>query len=566
MPARLAEDRRNLLARATRLRVASSRARNNGLLAVVTGAVTGLAVAGFDRLVATNLFERILRAPLWLQAVAPALGLVVAAVILRTVGRGASPATADEYIKDFHDTEGQFPQRPVPARIAASIATLGSGGAMGFEGPSMYIGASIGAWIQSHWPRSFSREDNKLLMVCGAAAGVAAIFKAPATGMVFALEVPYRQDLARRMLLPAMFAAASSYVVYVSVNGIEPLFPISGVPALDLRDLGGAAALGLLAGIGARAASWMLRRAKAIAASRSPVLRLPVVGAGLVAVFVATRALTGESLAIGSGYEAVAWALEPNHAVLTVLAIFLLRLTATTLVVGGGGVGGLFVPLVVQGALLGGLLGAVVRPPDPSFFPLLGVAAFLGAGYRVPLAAVVFVAETTGRPGFVVPALIAAATSQLLMGDASVSPYQEGARTSLLSQRLALPITAALRTDAATVPPDATLTEFFDHHVSQLRLRAAPVVDGSTFSGVIYLHDVAQKPRNEWDTLTVGEVARTDGPVGQIAWTLEAAVQAMEGGGVDRLPVLDGDAYVGVVTTGEVLKLDDILDRSETVI
>ncbi len=557
--------RQSMLARASHLRVASSRARNNGLLAVVTGAVTGLAVAGFDRLVATNLFDRVLRAPLWFQAGAPALGLLIAAVILRTIGRGASPATADEYIKDFHDTEGEFDQRSVPARVLASIATLGSGGAMGFEGPSMYIGASIGSWIQSHWPKSFSREDNKLLLVCGAAAGVAAIFKAPATGMVYALEVPYRQDLARRMLLPAMFSAASSYVVYVAVNGIEPLFPVAGIPALDLRDLGGAAALGLLAGVGGRGAAWLLRKAKSIAAGHPITVRLPVVAACLIAVFAATRGLTGQSLAIGSGYGAVTWALQPGHAVLTGRALFLLRMAAPPLVVGGGGVGGLFVPLVVQGALLGAFVGTLVNPPDPSFFPILGVAAFLGAGYRVPLAAVVFVAETTGRPGFVVPALIAAATSQLLMGESSVSPYQEGARTSLLSQRLALPITAALRTDAATVPPDATLNEFFDHHVSQLRLRAVPVVDGSSFFGVIYLPDMGQRPRAEWDTTTVGEVARTDVPVGQISWTLEAAVHAMEAGGVDRLPVLDGDAYVGVVTTGEVLKLDDILERAETV-
>ena len=90
-------------------------------------------------------------------------------------------------------------------------------------------------------------------MVCGAAAGVAAIFKAPATGMVFALEVPYRQDLARRMLLPAMFSAA------VELRGVRRhqrhlvrLFPIGGAPPFDFRDLAGAALLGLLCGGAAR--------------------------------------------------------------------------------------------------------------------------------------------------------------------------------------------------------------------------------------------------------------------------------------------------------------------------
>jgi CIC family chloride channel protein len=552
-------------ARSGEFRAIGVRARQAGVLAVVTGAVTGLAVAVFDRVVARGLYDRVLTAPLWVQAVVPGVGLAVAAVILRTVGHGTGSATTDEYIKAFHDPERRLELRPVPARLLASAATLGSGGAMGFEGPSMYMGAAIGTWLQNRWSRAFSREDNKLLMVCGAAAGVAAIFKAPATGMVFALEVPYRQDLARRMLLPAMFAAASSYVVFVSVNGTSPLFPIGGVPPFDLRDLGGAAVLGLLAGLGARFVARLFRIAKTIAASRSAIVRIPLVAAGLVVVFVAMRSLTGRSLSIGSGYLTIDWVLQPNRAVWVIVGVFVLRMLATTLAIGGSGVGGLFVPLVVQGALLGGALGAAVHAHDTSLFPLLGVAAFLGAGYRVPLAAVVFVAETTGRPGFVVPGLIAAAMSQLLMGQSSVSPYQEGARSSLLERRLELPVTAALRSDAATVPPDASLAELFDHHISQLRLRAVPVVDGAKYLGMVYLDDIANLPRAEWPTTTVSAILRPDAPSTGVGETLGAALQAMETEDVDRLPVLDGQSFVGIVTTGEILKLDAILDRAEEI-
>jgi CBS domain-containing protein len=277
------------------------------------------------------------------------------------------------------------------------------------------------------------------------------------------------------------------------------------------------------------------------------------------------RGLTGESLTLGSGYESIAWALTPRHAVATIAAVFALRLAATLLAVGAGGVGGLFVPLVVQGALLGALVEAVVHAPDPTFFPLLGVAAFLGAGYRVPLAAVVFVAETTGQAGFVVPALLAAATSQLVMGTASVTPYQEGTRTSLLARRLALPLTAALRTDAATVPPDATVAELFDHHVRQLRLRVVPVVDGDAFVGMAHLADIAHLRRTEWERTTVGAVARADAPTAELAWTLGRTLQAMEEADVDRLAVLDGGRYVGLVTSGEILKLDHILDEAEAI-
>ena len=543
------------------LRSFGARARQVGLLAVVTGAVTGLGVAGFDRLVQEQMFDRLLELPLWVQAVAPVVGLTVAMLILRWIGRGASPSTADEYIKDFHDPEHRLDVNEAPAKLLASAATLGGGAAMGFEGPSIYFGAVVGSWLQSRFSGSFSRVDNKVLVVCGAAAGVAAIFKAPATGVVFALEVPYRQDLARHMLLPAMFSAASSYVVFVAINGTTPLFPVAGAPPFNLRDLGGAALLGLLCGGAARVFARWLMAAKGVVARFGLAVRLPLAGVGLVGVFVAGRGLTGRSIMIGSGYGSIEWALEPGHAAATVLAVFVLRATATTLAVGAGGVGGLFVPLVVQGALLGTAVSIMFGVSDTTLFPLLGIAAFLGAGYRVPLAAVMFVAETTGRPGFVVPALIAAATSQLLMGRESVSPYQQDSRTGLLERRLGLPVTSAMRTDAATVPPDATVEEFFEHHIMELRLRAVPVVEGATYSGVVVLDDVAGLPRATWNTTLVTDVMRAEWPRAEIGWTLGQAVVAMEDADVDRLPVVDGSAFVGLVTTGEILKLDAILER-----
>lgn len=529
----------------------------------MTGALTGLGVAAFDRLAGELTFDRLLDAPLWVQAVAPAAGLTVALVVLRTLGRGATPSTADEYIRDFHDAEGRLALRPVPARLLASVATLGAGGALGYEGPSIYLGAAIGSALQRRFSRFFGREDAKLLVVCGAAAGVAAIFKAPATGLVFALEVPYRQDLARRMLLPAMFASATSYVVFAGINGTAPLFPAAGTPAFDLRDLGGAAVLGVLCGLGARWFTRALLAAKAVAASRPATVRIPVAGAALALAFAGGRLVTGQSLVIGSGYEAIAWSLDPTHAIAAIIAVFALRALATWLAVAGGGVGGLFVPLVTQGALIGGVLGTAVDAPDVTLFPLLGVAAFLGAGYRAPLAAVVFVAESTGRPGVVVPGLLAAAKSQLLMGRWSASAYQQDVRTGMLERRLRLPLTSALRTDAATVPPDAMVTELFDHHIVQLRLRAVPVVDGATYRGMVLLDDVAAVPREEWPSTPVGRLARLDWPTAAVSSTLGEAVALMEDADVDRLPVLDGDAFVGVITTGEILKLDAILERAE---
>jgi CIC family chloride channel protein len=78
----------------------------------------------------------------------------------------------------------------------------------------------------------------------------------------------------------------------------------------------------------------------------------------------------------------------------------------------------------VGGAIVGRGVGEAFNTTDPQLFTLLGMAAFLGAGYRVPLAAVMFVAETTGQPGFIVPALFATVTADLIMGPVSITSYQ----------------------------------------------------------------------------------------------------------------------------------------------
>lgn len=534
------------------------------LFGALTGAVTGLGVAGFERLVSRGALDNLLDAPLWLKLILPTLGLVVAAVALRVLAGNASPSTADEYVKNFHERDRRLPLKPVVGRLVASIATLASGCALGFEGPSIYFGAAVGSALQRRLSHFFSRDDAKVLLVAGAAAGVAAIFKAPATGALFALEVPYRDDLARRMLLPTLFSAAAAYVVFVAVNGTEPLFALGGTPALDTRDLAGAVVVGLAAGLAARGFATVLVAAKRLAARTRPLIRVPAAGAAIAALIALGQWLTGRSLVFGPGYQTVIWAVEPKRAVGVVLGLLLLRGAATTAAVAGGGAGGLFIPLVIEGTLLGRAAGAAFHAQGPtlSLFTVLGVAAFLGAGYRVPLAAVMFVAESTGKAGFVVPGLIAAAASQLTVGRATVAPLQRARQAGHLEGRIGLPITSVLRTDAATVPPDATLTELFNHHVVEVRLLSVPVVNGAAYLGMVHLDDMTQVDRDAWDDTPVSDVMRSDEPVADLTWNLGQALSALEAGDVDRMAVLDDGAFVGIVTTGEILKLGDILDTT----
>jgi len=324
----------------------------------------------------------------------PLCGLILAWLSLRFVARDQNPGTADAYLHAFHDPEHPIVVRQVPGRMLAGLATLGFGGAMGLEGPSLYLGAGLGSFLQRRFPRLTRGAPPRLLLVAGAAAGVAAIFKAPATGAIFALEVPYQDDLARHMLLPALVSSASAVV------------------------------LGVAAGIGARGFAWLVRRAKALSVAVAPALRIAGAGLGMAAVFGIGYALTGEPVTIGVGYHTIDWSLSADRAIWLLAVILILRCLATATTVAGGGVGGLFIPLVVAGALLGRITAEMIGDPRSTLFVVLGVAAFLGAGYRVPLAAVMFVAEASGRPGFVVPALLAAVAAELIMGTSSVTAYQ----------------------------------------------------------------------------------------------------------------------------------------------
>ncbi|HZQ27815.1 MAG TPA: chloride channel protein, partial [Acidimicrobiales bacterium] len=458
------------------------RTRQVLLLAAITGVLTGAGVAAFEWVAREQLFHWMRERSQPVQIAAPTVGLMLAALCLRYLSGRASPATADEYIRSFHDPVNRLDLRPVAGRLLASVATLGLGGAMGYEGPSIYLGASIGSWLQRKLSRFFSREDAKVLLVCGAAAGVAAIFKAPATGLVFALEVPYQEDLARRMLLPAGIAAAASYVTFVAFAGTTPLFAVSGSPPFNLRDLGGAAVLGVACGVGARLFATALARAKHVAATVHPLARAAVAGGVLSGLAALSFRLFGDGLTLGAGYDNLRWAFDPHRALGLVLALLLMRALATIVTVAGGGVGGLFIPLVIEGALMGRLMQGLFRIgiTGSNFFPLVGVSAFLGAGYRVPLAGVVFAAEATGRPGFIVPGLIAAVVAQLFMGRASASPYQMPARLGHLERRFALPVSAVLWADIPVVPPDTTLAEFFWQHLVVNREREVPVVDGAS--------------------------------------------------------------------------------------
>jgi CIC family chloride channel protein len=258
-----------------------SRATDAGMhltlgLGLVTGVLTGLVVAAFERVV-QPLLDALMDGSLVAWVVVPAAGLIIVNLMASRWADGDT-ATTDAYVRAYHQRAGGLGLRAAVRKLTMSAISLSSGAALGFEGPALLAGGTIGSAIDRRFLGRFRRDDAKVLMVAGAAAGVAAIFKAPLTGVCFALEVPYRADLARRALPAALAAAGSAYVTYVLIVGTEPLFATGGAASFDLTDLAAALLLGVVCGILARTGAWAIAQAKQLPLGRVGRLTLAVAG------------------------------------------------------------------------------------------------------------------------------------------------------------------------------------------------------------------------------------------------------------------------------------------------
>ncbi len=533
-----------------------------------TGVVVAMVVALFDAIAVEVVYDWLLCQRLTLQVVAPAVGSVMAILILRHLAFRSTSSTSDEYLRAFHDRNPSLPIREVPGKLLAGVATIGLGGAVGVEGPSIYAGSSLGLWIQSRFGQIVGRDVVRLLLTAGAAAGVAAVFKAPATGVMFAMEVPYRDDVTPHALLPSLLAAASSYATFVALVGTEPVVPLldqgtASVLSVQVVDLIGALVLGLAAGAGGRGFAWLVRKTKTWSQGLPIARRIAIGGATMAALAVLSDWAFGEALTLGPGVDAMVWA-NGDRALQLIALLFALRLLATAATLVAGGVGGLFIPLASLGVLMGAFVGSAIGQDQTTLYPILGLAAFLGAGYRAPIAAVMFVAESTGGVGsFVVPALVAAAVSQLVAGPSSVADHQAQHRLGYLERRFTLPLSTILETDVLTVPPDASVNEFVYFHVLARRERVVPVVDGGTYLGMARLDDISELDREVWDQTTIRSVMTTELPVAQPSWTLRDAVAAMETADSDVLAVCDANGtFIGIVAEDDIVKLDEILDET----
>lgn len=402
------------------------------LIAPLIGVITGLAITAIAEIILRVLWPPLLAYYLrhhWAMVPGVTLGFAATGLIMQYLTPDPNEHSTEEIIRSYHEEQGAINMRPFFAKLLAAVTTVGTGGSAALEGPSIYGGGAIGSWLWTRLRRfNLQPRDRRVMLISGAAAGMAAVFRAPLTGLVFALEMPYKDDLAHEALLPSLIASVVSYVTLASFLGATPLFNFASSTSFTGRDLMWCALLGLLIGLAAMVFSTTFRRARQFVVKwRFPHwLKLTVGGlltglCGLLFVVI----YPGSLVPLGPNYEAVGAILDTAHPASELIVFSLLKLCATLFSLASGGVSAMFVPLFLTGGALGTAFAQLaVHSSALELYAAVGMAAFIAAGYKTPLAAVVFVAEATGGHAFIIPALIGAAVAYGVSGDASVSADQ----------------------------------------------------------------------------------------------------------------------------------------------
>lgn len=539
------------------------------LAASLVGVLVGLAVTAVHWVVYDLIWVSIsgYASTPWGTVLFPTLGLGLSGYILQRFTRNPDVHGTEEVIEVFHHRRGVFDYRSAPGKVLAAVATLGFGGSAGLEGPSIHIGGVVGSYVMRKSKRlGFDANDVRTLMIAGSAAGVAAIFKAPLTGIIFALEVPYMDDMTREALIPSLVASVSAYLVLVAFLGVSPLFYVAQRYTMTLSDLAWAVVLGVAVGLLARVfiASFKFVSRKAKESGLQLWMRTAIGGLVVGLLGLVGHLLYGEPMVLGTGYDLVQGLVGGTFTSSEAFWLLVLKTGAIVATLGSGAAGGVFIPMIVLGAAAGSMLGGLVPAGSPAaLFPIVGMAAFLAAGYNTPLAAAAFIAESTGGSGYLIPGLVGAAVAYAIAGKTSISSSQRWRRESRLDRMLGIRVSDVMTRDVIGVPADITLRDFVSDYVVRLRHKSFPVVDGKRIIGIVGLSDVNSFTAEERAHVLVSEVMARDVVSALPGDTVRRVVEIMTEGDFDRVPVVDApgsDRLLGVISSTDIVTLDGILE------
>lgn len=508
----------------------------------------------------------------------PTLGIFLAVmymnfIIKKKVGHGI-PAVLYAISKQH----GIIPKHNMFSSIFTASFTVGFGGSVGLEGPTVYTGAAIGSYFGQILKTNY--RQTVFYLGFASAAAMAAIFKAPVAGIVFALEV-IMLDLTMAALLPLLLSSVTAVMVSYLLMGQGAVYHIEQVDPFILKDVIWYILLGIFTGLISTYFTKAYIKIESIFSSmKNWYTKLLVGGTVLGGLIFLFPSLYGE------GYDAINTALHGETSNLFEKSIFfdfkediwvvfgmmvlilITKVIATSVTFGAGGIGGIFAPSLFLGTYAGLLFSKTVNyfgfeNLSEKNFALVGMAGIISGNLHAPLTAIFLIAELTTGYTLFVPLMLTSASSYAttkIFVTNSVYTHQLAKRGELVTHDKdkavmnMLSVKDLIEKDFKTIEPTATLGELIDV-VADSKRHVYPVVDESNeFHGAITLDEIKHimfKPEL-YDKYTVEDLMFV--PVTKVdpEESMEEVARKFTKSGYYNMPVIKNGKYWGFVSRANV--------------
>lgn len=514
----------------------------------------------------------------YLYIVLPAFGILVVVIFIKFILKQRIGDGVPNVLYAISKSNGLMKPHNIYSSIISSAITVGFGGSVGLEGPTVATGGAIG----SNVGRVLQLNYKQIVSLLGfaSAGAMAAIFKAPITAIVFALEV-IMLDLTMASLIPLLIASTVAALTSYFFLGQNVLYPVEVHETFKLYHVLFYLALGVVTGF---VSVYFIRTidfaGKLFEKIKSWVFRLAIGGAALGLLVFLFPALYGE------GYAAVNASLNGNYnyifdhslfyefkgnisvTLLLLLVIALLKVVATSATFGSGGIGGIFAPTLFTGAYLGLAFALTVNylqigDIPVSNFALVGMAGMISGVIRGPLTAIFLIAEITGGYELIMPLMIVATVSY-----ATGKIFEpNSAYTIMLARRIDLithhkdkavlslmKIDSLIETNFKIVRSDATLGELVKVIADSTRNIFPVVNDDNNFLGLVFLDRVRHimfRP-DMYDTVLVRNLMFMPTTVVDYDDRMEDVAHKFQHSGKYNLVVLKDGKYMGFVSRANV--------------
>ena len=515
----------------------------------------------------------------YLYLIYPALGILITGIYVRYVVKDNISHGVTRVLHAISQNKSRLKPHNIYTSVTASSITIGFGGSVGAEGPIVYTGAAIGSNLGSMF-----RLSPRVLMImvgCGAAAGIAGIFKAPIAGMLFAIEV-LMLDLTTVSIMPLLIASITSATVAYIFTGYDvefffvqsELFVTQRIPYVILLGV----FCGLVSLYFTRAMNMMenfFRRFKnpwtktAVGGAILAVLIYlfpPLYGEGYTSI---TSLLNGNTSSIVDGSIFYGDADSVWFVLLFVGAIILMKVFATSATNGGGGVGGTFAPSLYVGCMSGFFFAYLLNhlgfglELSVKNFALMGMAGVMSAVMHAPLMAIFLTAELTGGFDLFLSLLIVSTISYgtiKVFEKYSIYTMRLAQRGELITHHKDKAVLTLLKMDSViekdfmTVRPEMSLKEMVDV-ISQSNRNLFPVINNdNVLLGVVLLDDIRNimfRP-DLYRKMKVNKFMSMPPAKIEVGESMESVMKTFDDTGAWNLPVVENGKYVGFVSKSKI--------------